>query len=70
VEEFSPSKASSDRWMVTAGMAAAAGSAVVLALAPSIALGFVNRVAGSLQGFALLAGNWLGTLIGSQAMLS
>jgi hypothetical protein len=56
--------------MVTAGMAAAAGSAVVLALAPSIALGFVNRVAGSLQGFALLAGNWLGTLIGSQAMLS
>ena len=70
VEAFSPTKAPSDRWMVSAGMVAAAGSAVVLALAPSLALGFVNRVAGSLQGFALLAGNWLGTLIGSQAMLS
>jgi general secretion pathway protein A len=70
VEAFSPTKIASDRWMVSAGIAAAAGSAIVLALAPSVALSFVNRVAGSLRGFALLAGNWLGTLIGSQAMLS
>jgi type II secretory pathway predicted ATPase ExeA len=70
VEAFSPAKAPSNRWMVSAGTAAAAGSAVLLALAPSLALGFVNRVAGSLQGLTLLAGNWLGTLIGSQPMLS
>src|SRR5262249_45559716 len=37
-EAFSPAKAPSDRWMVSAGMAAAAGSAVLLALAPSLAL--------------------------------
>ena len=50
VEAFSPmGGAVTSNWLVSTGMAAAAVGAVVLALAPSVALGFVNRLAASLQ---------------------
>jgi general secretion pathway protein A len=71
VEAFSRTKVVANRWLVRAGIAATGGSALVLALAPSVALGLVNRLAGSLQGFAWFAREWLGSLaIGSQTMLS
>jgi general secretion pathway protein A len=62
VEAFSPTKVVADRWLVSAGIAATGGSALVLALAPSVALGLVNRLAGSLQVFAWFARDWLGSL--------
>jgi general secretion pathway protein A len=71
VEAFSPTKVVASRWLVPVGIAATGGSALVLALAPSVALSLVNRLAGSLQGFAWFARDWLGSLaIGSRTMLS
>jgi general secretion pathway protein A len=60
-----------NRWLVPAGIAATGGSALLLALAPNIALTLVNRLAGSLHGFAWFARDWLGSLAtGSQRLLS
>ena len=71
VKAFMPTVAIPSDWLVLAGIAASGGSAVVLALAPSVALDVVNRLAGSLQGLAWVARDWLGSLaIGSQTMLS
>jgi general secretion pathway protein A len=58
----------SDRWLVSAAMAAAVGSAVFLALEPNGALGLVGQLAGSLQDWGGAARDLLDRLvIGSRA---
>jgi general secretion pathway protein A len=58
----------SDRWLVSAAMAAAVGSAVFLALEPNGALGLVGQLASSLEDLGVVARDLLGRLvIGSRA---
>jgi hypothetical protein len=63
-----PSVELSNRWLVSAAMAAVVGSAVFLALEPNGALGLVGELAGSLRDLGGVARDLLDRLvIGSRA---
>jgi general secretion pathway protein A len=67
----SPRPVETNRWLLPTAVATVVGCAVVLALAPSGAVGVMDRLAGSLQDFAYYARDLLGRLVvGSHAAFS